>query len=157
MSRIALLALIIVVTLGGSPAVAAEIKLHHLERRSGETNEWWVGTERLRKVPKWDPSRQNPPLELAKALKIAMRWLATRDGATTPGQVDAVMICSLHAESGELRNMFYYRVDVVPREFDQMSCIVLMDGTVVEPKQLSPKHESSEGLGQSDRRKADSN
>jgi hypothetical protein len=120
---------------------AQAVRLFHLERRSGEINEWWADVDRLKTLPKWAPWKQAPPLSLKDALSIASRWLKKWDGGSL-GSVDSILIGSLHADAGELANTFYYRIDVVPREFDQMSCIVLMDGTVLEPTKTQPRRPS---------------
>ncbi len=116
----------------------AQIRLFEVERRSGINYEWWATADRLRRTPKWDPSKGDPPIPLRKAVQIASKWLADIDGVTVAGTVDTILVGSLHNEAGDFRNVFFYRIDFVPRQFDHMSCIILMDGTVVEPKKLIP-------------------
>ncbi len=110
-----------------------KIWLYAQMRRSGETNEFWLPVSRLKRLPRWDPLHQKPPVSLTKAIQTASKWLAAREGGGERG-VDEITICSLHSDEQQFWHFFYYRFIFNTRPFDQAACIVLMDGTVLEPE-----------------------
>jgi hypothetical protein len=112
-------------------------RIFRLERRFGADEEWWLSPAKTKSVPRWDPHKGDAPLALKKALQIAIKWERGRDKArenvSAGASIDSISILSLHHESGPLLNFFYYRIIFIPRQFDAEACIVLMDGSVLEP------------------------
>jgi hypothetical protein len=102
-------------------------------RRSGETNEWWIAESRLAKLPQWHPTKQkSPPLSLEKAVRIAEKWIKHTEGGTEYEPTE-ITVRSLHPDENEFRYHYYYRITFPTRPFDEAVCVVLMDGSVLEP------------------------
>ena len=101
----------------------------------GGTNQWWLPISRLQQSPKWHPEKSEPPISQMKALKIARKWLDSR-GVTGTYDVDYILLHAVRPGVGERRFDFYYRIVFgnVNAYLNHMTCIVLMDGTVLEPE-----------------------
>ena len=99
----------------------------------GGTNQWWLPLDRLEQLPKWRPEMGNEPtLSLMNAIKIGKKWIASKGVGT--GDVDEIVLRPVHPEEIRFRSCFYYRIkfSVAPYA-NHLTCIVLMDGTVLEP------------------------
>ena len=108
-------------------------------RRSGETNRWWLLKSRLLTLPKWRYQNEEIPLALKDAIAISKKWIIAKEG---PGEfdIDTITIDSLHSDSKDYRYIYYYKIVYSVRAFDRGVCIVLMDGTVLEPDNPSEKN-----------------
>jgi hypothetical protein len=116
-----------------SAAEEVRIKLFSHMRRSGVTNEWWLPMSRLKALPKWNPEKEELPLSLEKALQTARKWACAMQ-ETTGIWLQSVTILSIQPNQEEFRYVFYYRFIFGVDPFDRMACIVMMDGTVLEPE-----------------------
>jgi hypothetical protein len=108
------------------------------------TNQWWVPLSRLERLPLWR-GKGNPPLSIEKALRIARRWITPQSG---DGDVDHILLRPIgpSAES-KYRYLYYYVVEFSVSPYgNYITCVVLMDGTVVEPE-LRPWHPASPTSG----------
>ena len=81
------------------------------------------------------------PIDATEAWRIAKDWLK-KHGHDDP-ELIRIEIRRLAIESTVGKTdkrwlkRFHYRIDCVPAVFDTMAVVVLMDGTVVEPKRIS--------------------
>ena len=85
------------------------------------------------------PGKEDAPLSLERAIRIACEWIGKRefrsaDVSAVGSEIKNIFIESLHSEEKELRQVFYYRITFETGFFDQAACVVLMDGTVLEPE-----------------------
>ena len=97
---------------------------------------------RMKALPKWNPLKEKAPLSISRALQIATKWIVAREGGGKPVEapdVDAIVITSLHSYTRDFRYIFYYRIVFSIGAFDEMACIVFMDGTVLEPDSIPPE------------------
>lgn len=145
MRAIAILLLLIVLTLPGCkspqplPGAGREnerILLHRTDMDwGGGTKEWWLPLDRLQRLPKWNPDKGNPLISQTKALRIARAWLKSK-GVSGTYTVDSIMLRNDCAGHDEYRFDFHYRIVFgnVNAYLNHMTCIVLMDGTVLEPE-----------------------
>lgn len=115
-----------------------KIEMYAEVRRSGVTNEWWLPVDRLKSCPRWDPLHEKVPLPPDRAAKIAAEWIEKREGFKVT-EIEDIQIGTFHSDAKEFHHVFYYRFLYSPRQFDFASCIVLMDGTVVEPSPLKKR------------------
>jgi hypothetical protein len=101
----------------------------------GGTNQWWLPNSRLQQVPKWHPEKSAPPISQTKALKIARNWLASK-GVSGTYDVDYILLKAVGTGIDERRFNFYYRIGFgnINAYLNHMTCIVLMDGTILEPE-----------------------
>ena len=100
--------------------------------------EWWLAYNRIKELPRWKAIKEPPPISLEKAIQISKKWVAKKDGID-PQYEDNVGLVSAGVQSlyrGEekYRDVFYYKIILDTRPFETMACIVLMDGTVLQPK-----------------------
>jgi len=101
----------------------------------GGTNQWWLPLERLERLPYWR-GEGNPPISIAKALKVARRWIKSKSGN---GGVDHILLRPINPDSlkPKYRLSYYYTIEFCVSPYgNHITCIVLMDGTVLEPKVL---------------------
>jgi hypothetical protein len=106
-------------------------------RRSGTTNEWWLPVSRFSRLPKWNPEKDELPLPLGEALRIARHWIALKPHRS-PLPLESVTLIPIQPNEEEFRHAFYYQFLFRVDPFDSMACIVLMDGTVLEPDIAPP-------------------
>jgi hypothetical protein len=82
-------------------------------------------------LPQWQPERGDPlPLSLLKAIGIARK----RGGSNE--KLESVAIQSIRGAeyAPPFDTVFYYKCTFRVGPFDQRTSIILMDGTVLEPK-----------------------
>ena len=76
---------------------------------------------------------------IGRTIQIASKWICekelpgTKDSAVG-AEIKNILIDSIHSEAKELRHVFYYRIVFATGFFDEAACIVLMDGSVLEPE-----------------------
>ena len=107
-------------------------------RRSGLTNEWWLPAGRFKKLPRWEPGAKPPPLSLEKAIQTARAWVVSHEKATNHF-VAHIEITTLDSGHEEFSHTFFYRFTFGVGPFDWTCCVVLMDGTVLEPSIVGEK------------------
>jgi hypothetical protein len=102
------------------------------DKSCGGTNFWYLSTTQAVRLPKWHPSSPEPPLSLEKALRSAKKWIDSKGG----GEIEQVVLRPLRLEdSSPYRHVFYYRISFgVSPYLNHLTCIVLMDGTVLKPE-----------------------
>jgi hypothetical protein len=102
--------------------------------RGADTNQWWLSLSRLERLPKWNPQRvAEPPLSVKKALKAARKWILTR--GVGGGDVEEIVLRPVHPDEAPFSSVFYYRIRFGVAPFgNHLICIVLMDGSVLEPE-----------------------
>lgn len=102
------------------------------DRNCSGTNIWWLSATQAGRLPKWHSRSTQPPLSLDKAVRSAKKWIDSKGG----GDVYEVVLRPVGPEdSSPYRQLFYYRFtfDVAPYQ-NHLTCIVLMDGTTLEPE-----------------------
>jgi hypothetical protein len=136
---------IAIVALLGLMTLCVVVSVHGEEHRinlyqtdmdwGGGTNQWWLPISRLEKLPKWYPEKREPPISQTSALKIARKWIASR-GVSGTYVVDYILLQGVSPEGGPYQLDYYYRIRFgnVNAYLNHMTCIVLMDGTVLEPE-----------------------
>ncbi len=83
-------------------------------------------------LPQWKPDEEKPPLSLTKAIQIAAKWIAKRSGG---GDVETILIRPVGLANDQFRYIYFYQIKFGVNPIDNyMTCIVLMDGTVLEPE-----------------------
>ena len=115
--------------------------------RNSGTNHWWVPLSRLERLPLWR-GEGNPPLSINKALRIAREWITPKSGN---GSVDHIVLRPIEpgAES-KYKFLYYYVIEFCVAPYgNHITCVILTDGTVVEPE-LAPWHPTgpTNGLSQ---------
>ncbi len=133
MSTVALLGLMTLCAVVSVLGEEDKIQLYQTDMDwGGGTNQWWLRIGRLEKLPKWYPEKGEPPISQSAALKIARKWTASR-GVSGSYNVDSILLRSV---GGKYQFDFYYRIVFgnVNAYLNHMTCVVLMDGTVLEPE-----------------------
>jgi hypothetical protein len=100
----------------------------------GGTNQWWISTSSLLRTPRWKLERNEPPLSLRTALTSAKKWIAKK--GVGGGDVESIVLRPATSnDSSPFRHSFYYiiRFGIAPYG-NHATCVVLMDGTIVEPQ-----------------------
>ena len=125
------------------------ICLHQADAYLGfATNQWWLPLDRLERLPRWR-GVGNPPVSVKKALKVARKWIASKSG---DGEVDHILLRPINPDASEskYRLCYFYTIEFCVHPFgNHITCVVLMDSSVLEPKSL-PWHEPrpTNGLSQ---------
>ena len=118
------------------------VKLYSHVGRSTATNEWWLGASRAGSLPKWNPEQdKEPPLPLAKALEIA------RKGGDERERLESVAIQSILGAdyAPPFNSVFYYAV-WFKGGFERRLCVILMDGSILQPIQSPPRRTDPEDI-----------
>ncbi|HEY5909626.1 MAG TPA: hypothetical protein VJA21_03370 [Verrucomicrobiae bacterium] len=97
--------------------------------------EWRISEARILATPTWETASAKIPVAPDKAWKIVTRWL-TKKGKGDPGSFIKmeVRLFDLSETYKPFRDRFFYRIEYPQGAFDYMVAVVLMDGTVLEPK-----------------------
>jgi hypothetical protein len=99
----------------------------------GGTNQWLITNSRLQQLPKWNPQKSEPPVSQTMALKIARKWIVAR-GVSGSYEVDSILLQAVRPDTGRFDYYYKIRFGNVNAYLNHMTCIVLMDGTVLEPE-----------------------
>jgi len=100
----------------------------------GATNQWWLPYSRLEHLPLWKDRKKNPPTSLKRAISIARKWSISKIGHE--GDIDQVLLRPIGPDAGEskLCLSFFYAIEFGVAPYgNHITCVVLMDGTVLEP------------------------
>jgi hypothetical protein len=122
---------------------AGEVSLWGQGEPDGKYFDYVVSDSLFAKVPEWTPDKEGPPLSIAKALEIAKR--ATRSEHAQFTDLMCWYIQMQQASSGNRRNRWFYIFELIPVEngepsiFTHITVLVLMDGTVVKPREKKPQ------------------
>ena len=105
----------------------------------GYTNTWFVAESRFVKKAEWD-EKGEPRLSVGKAVSLAKAWVVSKGGSPNS------YVCGIEFRSldrgappdspSKFRPFWFYviRHCEVYQVGSSMTCIVLLDGSVVEPK-----------------------
>lgn len=98
----------------------------------GSTNEWWLPVSQMERLPQWR-GEGDPPLSLKKALKIARKWITPQSGN---GDVNQLLLRPLNPDGpGRYASTYFYVIEFCVAPYgNHITCVVLMDGTVLNPK-----------------------
>jgi hypothetical protein len=94
---------------------------------------WKLPISRCAKLSEWNPQEGEPPLSLGKAAAIASKWVSSKNH---PGDVESIEVRPVNrSESGKFTRVFFYAFTFSVAPYgNHKSCVVLMDGTVLEPE-----------------------
>jgi len=117
---------------------------HHISGY-GFTNTWYVTKSRLETIPRWDENGE-PPLSAGKALSLAKAWVASKGaGSPTNTCVESIVLRSWSQDypNSPNRSFWFYKIQFCNtfQYANHMTCIVLLDGSIVEPES-EPKSKS---------------
>ena len=107
-------------------------------RADGQKFEWRISESRLLATPAWSPDSQSVPLSPDKAWQIARDW-SQAHGYSKPHLL-MVMLQPFSAPktSEGAHGRFYYHIECSSPEHSVFArVVVLMDGTVIEPHQVT--------------------
>jgi hypothetical protein len=98
-------------------------------RLSDGKDVWQIPLSRCAKLPEWKPQEGEPPLSPGKATAIASRWIHG-------GEMESIEIRPVNrSDSGRYRSVYFYAITFSVAPYgNHKSCVVLMDGTVLEPQ-----------------------
>jgi len=103
------------------------------------TNTWFVARSQIEKSAGWD-EKGEPSLPVGKAISLAKDWVVSKGGSTN-SYVTAVEFRSSArgappSSSSKFRHFWFYviRFDEVAQFGSSMTCVVLLNGSVVEPE-----------------------
>jgi len=79
----------------------------------------------------------NIPLSPDKAWQVAKNWFLKHDyGQPEFARMEIRPFALSDSPHKSWRRRFFYRIECIPMQFDSMLVIVLLDGTVLEPKRI---------------------
>lgn len=109
--------------------------LHERVSAYGVTNTWSVAMSQLTNMPPWS-EKGEPPLSVGKAASLAKKWILSKD-ARTDCYITDIQFRSVDrgATVPELRRCWFYiiRFHEVYQFGSRATCVVLPDGSIVEP------------------------
>lgn len=123
------------------PAVAFSqddnVQLYHHVNQWGGTNIWLVSLRSLTNAPKWMGEKE-PPLSVGQAVKIATKQLVLRASNQTYW-IEDIRLTPFAPTSHT--GIYYYNIVIGGTSFvgHSQRCIILMNGTVVQPEILGAK------------------
>jgi hypothetical protein len=94
---------------------------------------WKLPIGRCAKLSEWKPQEGEPPLSLGKATAIASKWVSSKNN---PGDVESIEVHPVNRSNyGKFTRVFFYAITFSVAPYgNHKSCVVLMDGTVLEPE-----------------------
>jgi len=120
------------------------ILLHSHTRRSSVNYEWWLPLSKINQLPNWKSDGTNvdePPLSPGAAVRIARKWAVSK-GAPKNARLQRFYIKLLDWEGTLLPYKCCYIISFEAGLLDTIDCVVLMDGSTVEPRRATEKRES---------------
>ena len=100
------------------------------------TNTWFVTRSQLNTVTGWD-EKGEPPLSVGKAVSLAKAWVVSKGGSTNCF-VNIIEFQSVERSYPDLKHrsfwFYFIRFQDVFSYADNVTCVVLLNGSVVEPK-----------------------
>ena len=115
------------------------------------TNTWFVTRSRIEKSAGWDETGE-PALPVGKAISLAKAWVVSKGGRTN-SYVTTVEFRSADrgappSSSSTFRHFWFYiiRFHEVAQYGSSVTCIVLLDGSVVEPQSTAQKRDIGDYL-----------
>lgn len=99
------------------------------------TNVWFISYERLTNAPKWK-GQGEPPLSVSRALNIAEKHVGACTNNSCVVEISLTPFCPM-TDAG----IYYYNILLGGMSYvgHLRRCIILMDGSVVEPQILGSK------------------
>jgi len=99
-------------------------------------DDWFLSTNRCSKLPAWHPEKKDPPLSVKKAIRIAKSWLVKK--GLGGGQIELILLRPVNrTDDGPYRSTFFYVIEFGVAPYgNHVTCVVLMDGTVLEPERV---------------------
>lgn len=121
------------------------VLLKHRARR--DAYEWRISEARILKTPEWRADARKIPIPPDKAVRIAKAWFEKRgrDLDELVGIEIRPFAVEISNESQKgLQRRFYYVITCLPSglAFNSMKVVVLMDGSVVEPREIPTKDDT---------------
>mgnify|MGYP003704394093 CR=1 FL=1 len=102
---------------------------------STESFSYTVPTKKATQLPKWSPAQENPPLDIGRAIKIAVDAQAGSKPNGTKALLQEVKLS--RTASSEVALVWFYQVSLKPTgqlpENSNSTTIILMEGTIVTP------------------------
>jgi hypothetical protein len=139
MSRLLCVLISAAIAVGANISTRGEergILLHQADAYLGAgTNQWWLPLDRLERLPRWR-GVGNPPVSVKTALRITRKWIASKSG---DGDVDHILLRPIDPDASEskYRLCYFYTIEFCVHPYgNHITCVVLMDGSVLEPKLL---------------------
>jgi hypothetical protein len=85
----------------------------------------------MERLPQWR-GEGDPPLSIKKALRAARKWITPKSGN---GDVSKILLRPLNPDGpGRYASTYFYAIEFCVAPYgNHISCVVLMDGTVLEP------------------------
>jgi len=101
----------------------------------GKTNCWSLPIESLEKAPVWLPGDKEPPVSLGTIAKRAKAWVVSKGGSPNARLIQIEIRPVDPSANGDLGKIYFYnlRFGNVGYLGQYIRCIVLMDGTIIEP------------------------
>jgi hypothetical protein len=104
----------------------------------GITNIWFVAKSQIEKTAGWD-EKGEPPLPVGKAVSLAKAWVVSKGGSTNSYVVSVIFRSAAMGEptgSSSFRRFWFYtiRFHEVYQFGSGVTCVVLSDGSIVEPE-----------------------
>jgi hypothetical protein len=104
----------------------------------GFTNTWFVAMNQIDKAAGWE-EKGEPSLSVGKAVELGKAWVISK-GGSTKSYVESVEFQSVDrgrppGSSSKFRHFWFYliRFDEVFQVGSSVTCVVLLDGSIVEP------------------------
>jgi len=102
----------------------------------GSSFEWLAAESELLKLPRWNPQREDVPVSPRAAVAAARKWLAERKYGIE--DIIVVQLKNFDPSETPLKYCWYYVIQFRTDLLDSMACVVLMDGSVLEPHEIKP-------------------
>jgi hypothetical protein len=102
------------------------------------TLEWRISTNLAERLPSWSPDKKSPPCSLERAIQTARAWVVSLGEDENP-IVNTIYILPITPnQDTRYLDKYYYRIRLrAGPAFNYTTCIVLMDGSVLEPVRKS--------------------
>jgi hypothetical protein len=103
------------------------------------TNTWFVAKSEIEKAAGWD-EKGEPSLPVGKAVSLAKAWVVSKGGHTNSYVTTIEFVSADRGHPPEspskFRHFWFYiiRFHEVAQYGSSMTCVVLLDGSVVEPE-----------------------
>lgn len=99
--------------------------------------EWWISEDRLKRTPRWVPGTQEIQLTPGKVFKLATDWF--RKNGYAGANILSLTIRLPDLKNRDFAGTCFYVVEASTGPLDGMACVILLDGSIVEPQEKKNK------------------
>lgn len=96
--------------------------------------EWYLSLDKNKTMPKWNPLKEQLPFPAEKAVKMASDWIKKTEKLNFEPELWSIILRPIQPNEKEFKYSYFYVLKFGTGLFQTSLCVILMDGTILEPR-----------------------